>query len=305
MLEASSNTLQELDGHRLKAAKEHLLAQALSSAAPPTPGPRATARRGKPGSAGPISPALPEELIDLLLLLPPLLTSADELPPQSIPLLLSNPPFSSLDTLLPDLASLVSTNLQSSAVQLARAANPTTNASFLHRHISSIPTHINTLTSTAAQHAASLAEARRAAATSLADLLAKHTQAIAQLIRSLEAKHGGVARSLELRGTQVALDAQKGELDAQAALWAVRRDVYTPEVRDALQNYALHLKDGQRRLKEAVRAAEAELAEYGVAAGEENSGDELRERRFREIARAHRDVRRGIEEAKRDLNRLR
>lgn len=247
---------------------------------------------------------MPDELLDLLLLLPPLLTSAEQLSSESASLLLSSPPFSSLDSLLADLASLVSSNLQSSAVQLARAANPSTNASFLHRYIASIPTHINTLASGISQQTAALADSRLAAANSLVTLLNKHTEALTSLIRSLEAKHGGVARSLELRGADVALDAQRGRIDAESALWTVRKDVYTPEVREALGNYAHHLRDGQRRLKEAIRTSEAVLGEYGVRLGGED-GDPMKERRFREIARAHRDVRRQIEEAKRDLSRLR
>lgn len=248
---------------------------------------------------------MPEELLDLLLLLPPLLTSAQQLSPESISLLLSSPPLSSLDELLPDLASLVSSNLQSSAVQLARAANPGTNASFLHRHIPSVPGHVSALASAVEQQSTSLAEARLATADSLVALLDKHTQALAQLIRSLEAKHGAVARSLELRGADVTLEAQRGEINAESALWTVRKDVYTPEVRAALRNYTNHVRDGQRRLREAARTAAAELAEYGVRPGEDGGGDETRERRFREIARAHRDTRRQIEEAKRDLSRLR
>lgn len=272
---------------------------------PPEPKPKPAARRGR---QGPSSPALPDELLDLLLLLPPLLTDAELLSPESTALLLSSPPFSSLPTLLPDLASLVSTNLQSSAVQLARTANPTTNASFLHRHISSIPGHINSLSSAAQQQSAALSAARLAAAESLVQLLGKYTQALSHLLRSLEAKHGGVARSLELRGADVALEARRGEIDAEQALWTVRKDVYTPNVREALKNYADHVRDGQRRLKEAARTAEAELAEYGVqpdgkSAGG-NGGDTMRERRFREIARAHRETRRQIDEAKRDLSRL-
>lgn len=292
--------MQELDAHRLKAAKQHLLAQALSSATPPEPRPAAS--RGKPGTSSPI---LPDELLDLLLLLPPLLTSAEELSPESISLLLSSPPFTSLSTLLPDLAALISTNLQSSAVQLARAVNPTTNASFLHRHIATIPAHVKNLTSAASQSTTSLAAARLAAANALVRLLDQHTLALTHLLRALEAKHGPVARSLELRGADVGLDARRGETDAAAALWGVRGGVYTPEVRQALGNYAAHVRDGARRLREAVRAAEGELAEYGVRVREDGEGDVARERRFREIARAHRDVRRGIEEAKRDLTRLR
>lgn len=205
---------------------------------------------------------------------------------------------------MPDLASLVSTNLQSSAVQLARAANPSTNASFLHRHIHSIPIHINTLSAAASEQADALADARLATLDALVKLLDKQSEALSELIRSLEAKHGGVARSLELRGAEVSLEAQRGEVETESALWAVRRDVYAPEVREALRNYSDHVKDGQRRLKEAARTATMELSEYGVAV-EGKDGDATKERRFREIARAHRDVRRQIDEAKRDLNRLR
>ncbi|KAJ4422055.1 hypothetical protein N0V82_003351 [Gnomoniopsis sp. IMI 355080] len=211
---------------------------------------------------------------------------------------------SAREHLLAQAISLVSSNLQSSAVQLARAANPSTNASFLHRHIPSIPVHVNTLSNAASQQAASLADARLATANSLIELLEKHNQALSQLIRSLEAKHGGVARSLELRGAEMALEAQRGEVETESALWAVRRDVYSPEVREALSNYANHLKDGQRRLKEAARTASMELSEYGVNT-EGQGGDAAKERRFREVARAHRDVRRQIDEAKRDLSRLR
>lgn len=104
----------------------------------------------------------------------------------------------------------------------------------------------------------------------------------------------------------MALEAQRGEVDTELALWAVRRDVYSPEVREALRNYAEHVKDGQRRLKEAARTANMELGEYGVEAEDGRpGGDATKERRFREIARAHRDLRRQIDEAKRDLNRLR
>lgn len=182
--------------------------------------------------------------------------------------------------------------------------NPTTNASFLHRHIASIPSHIATLTSAASQSTSHLATARLTTANALVRLLDQHALALAHLIRALESKHGPVARSLELRGTEASLDAKRGETDAAAALWGVRAGVYTPEVRGALANYAAHLGDGTRRLREAVRAAEGELVEYGVGE-EEGDGDGARERRFREIARAHRDARRGIEEAKRDLTRLR
>ncbi|ROV88198.1 hypothetical protein VPNG_10321 [Cytospora leucostoma] len=287
---------KELDAHRLKSAKQHLLAQSLSAAVAPEP--EASARSGKP------APELTEPLIDLLLLLPPLLTSAEQLSPDSLHLLLSSPPFTSLEEHLPSLASLVSSSLQSTAVQLTRTAYPTTNASFLHRHIPSVPSHVDTLSSDIRQQSASLTGARLSAANSLVRLLQKHTQALILIIRSLEAKHGGVARSLELRAADVSLDAQIGEVDAEMALWNARKDVYNPDVREALKSYANHIRDGQRRLSEAIRTAQAELVEYGIAS-DGQAGDVRKEHALREAARDYKDMRRQVEEAQADLSRLR
>lgn len=221
-------------------------------------------------------------------------------------LLLSNPPFSSLESLLPDLASLASSNLHSSAVLLARIANPTTNPSFLHRSIPSLPSHIEALASANKAEKTSLAKARLAAANALIELLEKHAQALALLVRALEAKHGGVARSLEFRAAETSLAAQHGEVDTETALWNARKDVYSPEISTALRNYARHLKDGQVRLREAVRTKEDQLEEYGVATGEGGGqGDKVKERTMREIARVYRDMRRQMDEVKGDLRRLR
>lgn len=258
----------------------------------------ASARRIKPPSG------IPGPLLDLLLLLPQLLTSAEQLSPDSLQILLSSPPLTSIHDHLPSLASLVSSNLQFSAVQLARAAYPATNPSFLHCHIPSVPSHVKDLSSDLRQRSASLAGARLAAADALVKLLRKHTQALILLIRSLEAKHGGVARSLESRAADVSLEAQFGQVSAETALWNARKDVYSPEVREALRNYASHLRDGQRRLSEAARTARAELVEYGVAVDGE-SGDARKERAMREAASAYRDMGRQVEEAQKDLNRLR
>lgn len=290
--------LQELDGHRLKSAKQHLLAQSLSAAVPPEPAASTSPSRSRPASEllGPV--------LDLLLLLPPLLTSAEQLSPDTLQLLLSSPPFTSLEEHLPTLASLVSSSLRSSAVQLTRAAYPNTNASFLHRHIPSVPSHIGHLSSDIRQQTAALASARLAVANNLVRLLQKHTQALILVIRSLEAKHGGVARSLEFRAADVSLEAQLGEASTAMALWNVRKDVYSPEVREALRNYASHIQDCQRRLSEAARTAQVELVEYGISIDGE-PGDVRKERAMREAARTYRDMRRQVEEAQRDLSRLR
>ena len=275
-----------------------MVAQALSSATPPEP--KAPLRRAKSQPHQESSSDLPEPLLDLLLLLPPLLTSTENLSSENTKLLLSNPPFSSLESLLPDLAKLVSSNIQSTAVLLARIANPTTNPSFLHRSIPNIPSHIQTLSSTIEQDKVALSKARFSTANSLVHLLQKHTQALILLIRSLEAKHGGVARSLEFRAAEVALLAQRGEVDAEAALWNARKAIYTPEVVDALRNYASHLKDGQMRLGETVRTLQMELESYGVG-----GADEGKERTMREMARVYRDMGRQLDEIKEDLRRLR
>ncbi|KAJ0103843.1 hypothetical protein J7T55_002175 [Diaporthe amygdali] len=275
--------------------------QAVSAAVPPEPA-RPSARTAN--KAAPQSPELPEPLLDLLLLLPPLLTSPEELPAETLQLLLSNPPFSSLEELIPDLASLVSSNLQSSAVQISRAAFPATNPSFVHRHVPSLARRMAELSSDLEQRSDSLAGARQSAANALAQLLQKHTEALTLLIRSLEAKHGGIARSLEHRAADVSLEAQLGQVNAETALWNVRKDVYSSEVREALRNYSLHLRDGQLRLREAMRTAQVELEDYGVAV-DGRTGDPRKERALREAARAYRETRRQIEDAHSDLSRLR
>ncbi|KAL1855354.1 hypothetical protein Daus18300_011072 [Diaporthe australafricana] len=291
----------ELDAHRLASAKQHLLAQAISAAVGPEP-PRPSARTAN--KTAPQSSELPEPLLDLLLLLPPLLTSPEEPPSETLQLLLSSPPFSSLDELMPDLAGLVSINLQSSAVQISRAAFPATNPSFIHRQIPSLAQRIAEVASDLHQRSDSLAEARQSAANGLIQLLRKHSEALGMLIRSLEAKHGGIARSLEHRAADVSLEAQLGQVKAETALWNVRKDVYSPEVREALGNYSLHLRDGQLRLREAMRTAQVELEDYGVAV-DGRAGDPSKERALREAARAYRETRRQIEDGQSDLSRLR
>ncbi|KAG6360709.1 hypothetical protein INS49_011774 [Diaporthe citri] len=292
---------EELDTHRLVSAKHHLLAQTVSSAVAPEPA-RSTAKSAT--KAVPRPSELPEPLLDLLLLLPPLLTCPEEPAAETLQLLLANPPLSSLDELVPDLASLVSSNLQSSAVQISRAAFPATNPSFIHRQVPSLARRIAELSSDLQRQSDSLADARLSATGAVNQLLQKQTEILVLLIRSLEAKHGGIARSLEHRAADVSLEAQLGQANAETALWNVRKNVYSPEVREALENYSVHLRDGQLRLREAMRTAQVELQDYGVAV-DGRAGDPRRERALREAARVHRETRRQIEDAQNDLSRLR
>jgi uncharacterized membrane protein YccC len=145
-----------------------------------------------------------------------------------------------------------------------------------------------------------LVKARLSTASAVVSLLNKHSFALAALIRALEAKHGVVARSLELRAAEQALDAQKGEADAQTAMWNVTNGVYTPEVVTALKNYAAHLHDAGNRTREAIRGMVSELEGYGVGV----EGEEGRERTMREMARIYREMGRQVEEARGDLDRL-
>lgn len=127
-------------------------------------------------------------------------------------------------------------------------------------------------------------------------------EVLAGLVRCLEAKHGPVARSLELRAAEVALLAQKTEADAAQTLTGLREEVYSPEVVSALRAYGAHLRDAKVRANERVRYLQRELREYGVDA-EDGAGGE-KETMMREMARAHEEIGRQVDEVTMDLERL-
>lgn len=302
-----------MNEHRLKAAKHHLLIDALSNPSPQFLQPKQAAapslarrpRQTKP-TATPVA-ELPAPLLDLLLILPPLLTSSSDLSHESTALLLSHPPLSDLPAHLPQLAALVSNTLQSAAVHLARIANPSTNPSYVHRSIPALATNAASLASAIADRKADLTRARLAAGTELTSLLQGQTTVLSQLLRSLEAKHGPIARSLEFRATEASLTAQRQEAEAETALWLARRDTYTPEAARALANYASHLRDAKARLNEAIHTLKGELEAYGVDLDQGSAGDGAqsgKEKVMREMARVYRDMNRQLEEVKRDLDRL-
>lgn len=268
---------------------------------------------------------LPPDLMDLLMLLPPLMQLANEpsssssnssssssLTAEDVELLLSSPPFTSLPEHLPRLASLVSENLQSAARGLARVANPTTNPSYLHRAVPGLPAQVVALQKSIVDTRVKLAAARHSTATALLALLDQQAAALTGLIRALEAKHGSVARSLELRAAEVALDAQMGEVDAQAAKSAAVRAVYPPEAATALRNYASHLRDSKMRLKETIRERKALLQEYGIDVDAEEGGGERetdsrsknKSRTMREMVRVYREMGQQVEDVRSDLARL-
>ena len=294
--------------HRARTARHHLLERAIATASTSTstftsdPTPPISRSLSQPGQrrSEPSAPELPEPLLDILLILPPLLEAEKSLPPDDAALLLSSPPLSDLESLLPDLAALVSSNLHSSALSLTRLSHPATNASFLHRHISSLSTDYAALLESLSTAQKSLTDVRLRTLVLLTDLLRSYTQSLTHLIRSLEAKHGVVARSLELRASDVSLQAQRTELDVGNALHNIRQDVYSPQVVAALHNYAAHLKDAKVRAAETFHSLQAELGEYGVGM----DGGEGKEKIMREMARVHHEMGKQIEDVKKDLERL-
>lgn len=326
-----------------------------------------------PGNGSDVSSSPSSELLDLLMLLPPLL--ATPLHPNSPYIaLLASPPLSSLPRLLPQLAPLVSAQLYAAALALARVASPATNPSFLHRTLaSSLPvaaaelrdrldalTHNNApvvvvaATGSAAPAAAAPSSAaRRELTRELQSLLEGQAAALGGFVRALEARHGGVARSAESRAAVGALVARRAEAEAELLVWQARRDVVLggggggggttgggggggglegtgmAETGRALRRYREELQARRREVEELVRGLRERLAEYGVdldggegeggggnaAAGQAGRRDyyqvqarkkeaSARERTMREMARVKREMETQIDEATRDLERL-
>ncbi|OIW27904.1 hypothetical protein CONLIGDRAFT_453910 [Coniochaeta ligniaria NRRL 30616] len=308
---------EELKKHRLKTIKHHLLISALSTANPSSTTAKPSLRRPRGAPQPPPSSTtnLPPELLDLLLLLPPFLTTPSPLDSSSLSLLLSNPPISTLPTLLPSLTPLISASLISSAASLSRLLNPTTNPSFIHRTIPSLPTTTCNLLTTLSTQKQALTTARAATATALTTLLALHATALHLLIRPLESKHGNAARNLELRAVEISLSSLHQQHSANVLLNSTRKEIYTPQATAALRNYAAHLRDARGRVKEEIRGLRAQLGGYGVVVGVDDGeedgqdegkgqGDEGRERMLREMARVYRDMGRQVEEVRGDLERL-
>ncbi|SPO05302.1 uncharacterized protein DNG_07989 [Cephalotrichum gorgonifer] len=277
---------EDLRTHRLKAAKHHLLTSAITT----TPAPD--------------SQTLPPDLLDLLVLLPPMLTHPPT--PGTSALLLSHPPFSLLPTLLPPLSHLISRSLHTSALALARISNPSTNASYLHRAIPTLPQTLSQLLVTTHDLSTkTIPDARLAAtSTSLLPLLAAHTRALVRLIHALEAKLSSPQRDLLLRAEMLPLSAEESSLRARLDLDVLEREVvYTPDVVAAAERYSEHLRDARARVEARTRDVVAELAGYGVAV-EGRRGDEGRERMFREMGRVYGEMVRQMGEVRADLQRL-
>ncbi|KKA29745.1 hypothetical protein TD95_004508 [Thielaviopsis punctulata] len=220
-----------------------------------------------------------------LALLPALLSTP--IPDPLLSTLLSTLP--ALDPILPALSAA----LVASATHVARLTGSSS--------IPAIPPALHALHARLATAHTSLLDARHRAAASLATVLAARAQALAHLVRAVEAKHGAVARSAENRAAEMALEAQRLEAETRLALGRVNRKDGSRETAVALANYASHLRDARVRLEEAVRSRRMEGAEYGVGV----KGQEGRVEVLRGLADEYRDVVKKMDDVEQDLKRLR
>ncbi|KAI1419437.1 hypothetical protein F5Y12DRAFT_249289 [Xylaria sp. FL1777] len=339
---------QELQAYRLKAARVHLLRTAISTAVPnqTTPPPqqqqptlqgpdkeqlkhpkqyhhKRSKSRLQPQSQAQPQPQqtspLPPDLVQLLLLIPAFLNNPSTLPPSSVSLLLTSPPFTELPALFPSIVALVSARLTAEAKTLARVLSPTTNPSYIHRVIPSLPSTASHLVSDLAASKTALSRARLAATASLTCCLAQHTEALTLVLRALETKHDLVATSSELRATEAYQEALAWAMAAEALLWDTRHLTYPRPARVALVHYRQHLRDAGRRLEDGTRVRVAELADYGVdvdgrdslasgrprGRGRRATVDENKERVMRDMARLWREMESRLQEIQGDLHRLR
>lgn len=209
----------------------------------------------------------------------------------------------SLPELLPELAHLVSQSLRTSALALARIANPTTNPSYLHRSIPNLPQSLSKLvdtTQTLSQK--TIPSSRLAATSSLVPLLNAHVKALSRLIHALEGKLASPQRDLLLRAQMLPLAAEESSLRAKLNLDGLEKEVYSPEVRGALGNYRRHLRDATARLEAKIRELAIALEAYGIDVGK--GGDEGRAKMYREMARVYGDMKKQVKEVEGDLERL-
>ncbi|KAM0254662.1 hypothetical protein ACHAQJ_006572 [Trichoderma viride] len=304
---------KSLDKHRQKAAKHYLLERAIATATPPEPKPTSSAstrlsrasERLQQKQSQSSAESTPEALLDLLLILPSFLDAVDTLPHDSIALLLSSPPLSDFESMLPDLADLISSNLHASALGLARLVHPAMNPSYLHRHVASLPKDFSNLNASLSAAEEALKTARIRTMTSLTNLLQVFSECLTCLVRSLEAKHGVIARSLELRASDISLEAQRAEKLAEQTMWKLRKEVYTPESISALQHYVTHLKDANARVTEQVRNLQVDLEAHEEDSEDEMADSQDEEGASRDGPRVYKDVGKRVEDARRDMDRLR
>ncbi|RDL40279.1 Uncharacterized protein BP5553_00258 [Venustampulla echinocandica] len=292
---------------RIRAAKSHILLVALRNL-PLSPSTScSTTSTTKPSTksqAKQPTRSLPPELVELILLLTSRLSSTP--PPSQLKLLEATPQWYSLSTYLPEIGAHVSAHLQTQALSLARIVSPSTNPSFLHRNIPKLTPTITSLQHSISTKKEDLHKQHALLAARTTSLLQTYQIATALTIQLLETSKNG-SLSLEkyylTKMNSLALEMQKIELDAREKALKGEKMVYTPDVANALGRYMENLRDGRERLKDRKRGAERVLWGYGIGRRQEEGGRE-KERVMREIARVYGELLKEVEEAGRDVKRL-
>ncbi|KAG6024424.1 hypothetical protein E4U19_003699 [Claviceps sp. Clav32 group G5] len=292
---------QGLHQARIDCAETHLLEWAISTVSLPEPTSKLPSEEAISATGLRVKPA-EHPLADILALLPSLINQDNDqcIDPDDAATALSCPPLSELESHISEVCALVSETLHTAAIDVARVAHPSTNPSYLHRHIPSLPNDFAALAAELSEATSALTKNRLEALVSLTKLLQSYTQMLALLVRTLESKHGSASRRLELQALNVSQDVQLTEAGAKVALITTSKDMYSPETISALANYSSHLKDAQMRAAERVRGLQEELADYGV--GDKSERD--KEKTMREMARIHREMESQMEDVKKDLARL-
>ncbi|KAH7407349.1 hypothetical protein BKA64DRAFT_705757 [Cadophora sp. MPI-SDFR-AT-0126] len=306
---------EALQASRLRSAKSQLLKSALrnldlSSPSTSTSTSSTTTMRSErqsqiqhSRSQSQSQAALPPDLLELIILLSSYLSSP-ALSPSQRRTLTSTTLWSSLPSHLPRISSLLSSHLQTQALSLCRLLSPSTNPSFLHRHIPKLHPSITDLQLSIKQRRSELAKRRGNLVSHTTTLLTLHHLATALVIRILEqSTHGSLSRYIKSKSEYLSLRASQLLYETQTKKEKGERIVYTDEVRAALENYVRELRVGRERGRERRAQAERVLWGYGVGRGEGEGGE--KEKVLREIARVYGELMREIESVGRDVERLR
>ncbi|KAI9643135.1 hypothetical protein NHQ30_008870 [Ciborinia camelliae] len=288
----------------IEAAKSQILISSLSSLdiSPPPPIPAKPRTRTSQPAPPRKAAELPDDLVELIILL----TTKLSLPSSSIPkadtaLLESTPTYHTLPTHLPQLCALLSTNLHNTALALSRILSPTTNASFLHRQIPSLLPTTLTLQSSLVSDSHTLALARTSIINTTAHLLKLYHHATILIIQILErSKHGPLTRHTITKISHLSLQSRTLSHELQLKYLQGEKIIYDERTVEALQNYMRELRGGRERLKERAKVKERDLWGYGV--GREDGG---KEKIMREIARVFAELSIEVDEVKKDVQRLR
>jgi len=209
------------------------------------------------------TPPLPPELIEIILLLSAILSTST--PTTASMSLQSTPLFSALPTHLPQISALISTHLQTLSLHLVRLTSPSTNPSYLHRQIPSLPLHASTLLSTITKQRHSLALQRTTLTTLVLHLLTQYHVLTKTIIHILEqSKHGLISRHTQCKTEFLTLRAKEVALKGKEKVERAEGMVYTEKVKDALAVYLNELRGARERWGERGREARRVLLGYGV-----------------------------------------